>query len=125
MLTGGPGSGKTTTLNMVYDELVDSGKATVISPKKRFGCPEDFRCILQYGDKKVGMFTEGDYAEDIIYAIGYCEGAGCDVLLVANRNKARPLARVSGDSSNVVLEKTMPLSDASNLTDMNRILQHI
>lgn len=125
MLIGGSGSGKTTTLKMVYDELVNSGKATELVPKEKIEGTEDIRCILQYGDKKVGMFTEGDYAEDIIYAIGYYEGAGCDVLLVANRYKARPQARVSGNPSNVVLEKTMPLSDASNLTDMNRILQHI
>lgn len=125
MLMGTPESGKTTTLNMVYDELAKSG-ATVISNKSQLGKdPQDFKCILQYQGKRVGIFTMGDYYEEIIYALGYFEGMGCDVLIIANSNKSKPRDRVAADPANVIIDKTMPLSNASNTADMHKIIHNI
>lgn len=125
LLSGAPSSGKTTTLNKVYDELIGLG-AIPLRPKKQLGGnPNDFECVLTYMAKQIAIFTMGDFAIEVIHAMSFYEGMGCDVLIVANSNKTTPIKRLNRYPSNAHIRKTMPLNDKSNEADKNSIILHI
>lgn len=125
LLSGAPSSGKTTTLNKVYDELIELG-AVPLRPKKQLGGnPNDFECVLTYMAKQIAIFTMGDFAIEVIHAMSFYEGMGCDVLIVANSDKTMPVKRLSRYPSNVHIWKTMPLNNESNESDKNFIISHI
>ncbi|MDE5690663.1 MAG: hypothetical protein K2I13_00345 [Alistipes sp.] len=89
MLRGKDYSGKTTTLNLVYDELVNNRKAKVCSYVKLGWKGDDFACTLDYNNQKVAIFSMGDYVDDIRRAIDYYAHKSVDVLVIANRNKSQ------------------------------------
>ncbi len=60
ILHGKHNCGKTTTFNLLYDELIARG-AEIIMPKKDLPARKDFECILKYKEKKVALFSLGDY----------------------------------------------------------------
>lgn len=125
MLSGYGSSGKTTTLNMVYDELIRLG-ATVVRPKSGLGTdPKDFECVLNYRHKNVAIFTMGDYYIETIHAMSYYEGMSCDVLIVANSNKATAFNRLRRYPVNIPLSRTMPRTTANEIMDRNTIIRSI
>jgi tRNA uridine 5-carbamoylmethylation protein Kti12 len=92
LLSGRPSSGKSTTLNLLYDKLMESGKCSVISektPRDSF----DFECVLSYNNKTVAIYTSGDVYQWCVEAI--VKYANCDVLVLAYSNKfARSLEKI-------------------------------
>ena len=85
-LHGEHNSGKTTTINELYYRLLLEG-AKVIEPKKNLPAKDDFECILEFQNKRIALFSLGDYMYAIGAAIGYYTMANCDVLVVANSLK--------------------------------------
>lgn len=92
MLKGPNNSGKTMTLNLVYDELVNNRQAKIIEPRTAIS-NNDFSCLLEYKGLKVAIFSMGDYVKDInsIWnAIKNYTNKSADVLIIANSNKLIP-----------------------------------
>lgn len=126
MLIGDKDSGKTTTLNMVYDYLTKVVETKIIRSKTQLGGdPKDFECVLDYQGMKVAIFSMGDNIYDIIHAMSYYEGNESNILIVANRNKVYARKRLKRYPGSVEIMKTMPLSDASNKADMQAIIAEI
>ncbi|MDR1107707.1 MAG: hypothetical protein LBL19_01600 [Spirochaetaceae bacterium] len=122
MLTGPAQSGKTTTLNLLYDKITDKGSKNVLACKSVLGNPavNDFKCVVSYKDKKVAMYTMGDYYKAMIEAI--IEFANCDVLVLAyNNGFAAKLDEFTGSfQHHRVIQKT-----GSNGNDVEAILSEI
>lgn len=92
----GPSScGKTTTLNLVYEELISS--ATIASPrKKEGGDPNDFSVILTYKNLRIAIFSMGDFSKGVIGAIKWANKEECDYLIVAcNDRFVRPFREMA------------------------------
>ena len=88
----GPGScGKTTTLNLVYAELILAGATITTARVQAGGEPMDFETELLYSQKgktkKVAIFSMGDLANEVINAMTNYAGIGVDVLIVACNDK--------------------------------------
>jgi len=110
LLSGKPHSGKTGTLNKLYDELI-SDKYSVICPKEPVGGdPRDFECVLQQPGKKktVAFYTMGDILWLCHEAI--IKYAGTDVLILAYSDKFSDALNVTIKQydPHVVIEKTTP-----------------
>lgn len=125
MLSGDRNSGKTTTLNMVYDELLRLGATVIMSKSQLGGDPKDFECVLNYRHKNVAIFTMGDYYIETIHAMSYYEGMSCDVLIVANSNKSWATNRLKRYPVNVPLSRTMPRTTANEIKDRDEIIRNI
>lgn len=78
-LRGDNNCGKTTTLNLVWDDLLLRG-ATLISKTKVGADPKDFDGTLEYNGKKIAFFTQGDFAELTIKTIVRYDRLGFDLL---------------------------------------------
>ena len=81
-LRGKHNCGKTTTFNLLYDELCNKG-AEVLEPQSTLPGRDDFECILKYNNKKIALFSLGDYGFAPSSAIGYYTREECDILVVA------------------------------------------
>jgi ABC-type cobalamin/Fe3+-siderophores transport system ATPase subunit len=87
MLTGPNSCGKTTVLNLLYDDLTVNYGATVHTAKNQLGGnPNDFESVLIYKGKKVAIFTMGDYSNDVVAAMNKY-AATADVLIIACNSK--------------------------------------
>jgi hypothetical protein len=94
VLTGQEKVGKTTVLNLVYDDLIDSTKPNpwnIIHRKSTKGNPNqrDFSCVLEKNGKKIAFYTMGDYATHVIGAIDIFIGLDIEILLLACNNNCR------------------------------------
>jgi hypothetical protein len=122
MLTGPAQSGKTTTLNLLYDKITDKGSKNVLACKSVLGNPavHDFKCVVSYKDKKVAMYTMGDYPP--VFEESVIEFADYDVLVVAYNDKfAKRLEKFIGKFPHYrVIQKT-----DSNEDDLKAILSEI
>ena len=88
MLDGKSRSGKTTTLNYLYEAMVAPDGKNIIHPKTQVGAnPEDFECVLEYDGKKVAIFTMGDIMVEVNHAMSFYEGMDCDVLVCASNDR--------------------------------------
>ena len=123
MLKGKDNSGKTTTLNLVYDELVNNKNAKVCSYVKLGWKGDDFACTLAYKNLKVAIFSMGDYVEDIKRAIEHYRHTSADVLIIANRNKSQ-FDKLMQQPSNVPpIMKTKVRPALRNADNMNYAMQ--
>jgi Ni2+-binding GTPase involved in maturation of urease and hydrogenase len=90
ILRGNGDSGKSTTLNLVYDELTTSRYTSSISYKNTIGNPinKDFEAEVILTDKRViGFYTMGDYdVKYIISAIKNFQISKVDVLIIASNS---------------------------------------
>lgn len=131
MLKGASDSGKTTTLHLVYDELVNNSQAKVIeyaimgniAPNK----PKDFACILEYKDLKVAIYSMGDYVRGIKKAIKDYTNKSVDVLIIANSNKPQ-FDDLMTQKGNVLIMKSKvgpALQNADNIKYMQQIIDVI
>jgi hypothetical protein len=122
MLSGKSNSGKTTTLNLVYDYIIHA-HGTVISPKRMLGDTAylDFECVLGYKNKTVAIFSMGDLSGDVCGAFIKYNGQ-CDVLICAcNTRLVYPYQQIK-HYPNDIIAKTMPRNVVSNITDRDKIL---
>lgn len=133
MLSGPQSSGKTTTINMIYDELIDMYGAQPKEPRP-FPKPEnirdykDFEAILSYtketGEKlKIAFASMGDSSLEVLHYMSFYEGKECDVLICACRNYFRhPFKRLNMryEGKYQIINKNTPnIND--NLRAMNEI----
>ncbi len=135
MLKGPNDSGKTSTLHLVYNKLTSNKDVKHIENKKITSNPpnkiEDFACILEYDNKKVAIFTMGDYVKGkngIWNVINDYTNKSVDVLIIANSNK--PIPENSIRQHNYVLVIKMkalasPLHEAENKVYMQQIIDLI
>ena len=80
LLSGKPKTGKTTTLNIVYDFIKQDG-GKIINEKERLRSINDFKCVFLYNKKKVAIFNMGDFLKECIKAL--IEYSNQDVLVLA------------------------------------------
>jgi len=80
LLSGKPRKGKTTTLNMVYDFIMQNG-GKIINKKEKLLPKNDFKCVILYNNMKIAIFSMGDILKECIKAI--IEYSNQDVLVLA------------------------------------------
>lgn len=129
ILNGASNTGKTTTINYLFDKLISDG-AKIENPKSTLGGdPKDFEAILLYKGKRIGLFSMGDYSNQLSNAITkYDSTHMCDFFIFAlSNNKAminankkirhytNPLYNLKMTSKNAVTQDTLNHQDADSL----------
>jgi len=92
VLQGLPNTGKTRTLNLVYDMLVPNGVGVSTNRQPLGGDPRDFSDIVISGTQRIAFFTMGDYSTYLAKVIFDYDRQNCDVLVCAlstNTGKVR------------------------------------
>lgn len=127
MLSGPQNSGKTTTINMVYDAII-SASSIYRSKQILGGDMNDFEAVLDYiqngQTKRVAFFSMGDYSFEVVHAMSFYEGMGCDVLICTCRDYfSYPFQRLEAryDGIHPPIPKNFP-NDLDNKRAMNEIL---
>lgn len=126
----GPSScGKTTTLNLLYDQLIQNGSNVLRAKTRLGGCVDDFETVLLYNNKKIAIFTMGDFATEVMHAMSFYEGMGCDTLICAcNDRFVQPIYRLKNRYANQysIIKKTIsPNHIAANQADVATIISQI
>ena len=110
-LRGADSCGKTTTLNLVYDDLISKGAVVSVSKTQVGGDKKDFEAILTYKGKQVAIYTMGDYAYKTIEAIDKYDSLGVDVLICASNTRfKKPIKMILTYSSNIVVKSVASIS---------------
>jgi hypothetical protein len=125
MLHGQGSCGKTTTLNIVYAELIIAG-ATIRTPRSPVGGePMDFEVELDYTNKagknkRVAIYTQGDFSCCVIAAMKKYAAIGVDVLVIAcNCTFKKPLKQMSQyPGSSAPISKTSILPATRTLDEI-------
>jgi hypothetical protein len=133
MLSGPGNSGKTKTMNKLYDALIEKNDVSIICPRTQYGGdPDDFECTLCYRGKKVALFSMGDMARDIFRAIYFYEGRGCDILVcVCNDKYSTPPQCVKEDYTGRMIRKLVADREneedfeAKNKEDVKEIISNL
>ncbi|MBQ9463467.1 MAG: hypothetical protein IJU68_07435 [Bacteroidales bacterium] len=90
-LTGPSNSGKTTTLNRLYERLLKSGATDILPPNVCIDSPStDKEYYINWKGKKVGIVTMGDWSNVIIWYLGLYSGRTADVLIIADNRSTTP-----------------------------------
>ena len=129
----GPNScGKTTTLNLVYDEL-DKRGATIHSAVKLpvVTKNKDFECIINYGSLQVAIYSMGDYSRLTTAKIKEYELIGVDVLIIATNDRfVKPTILITSFTNHHIITKTIASPKthshiiSANTIDCNTIILH-
>jgi hypothetical protein len=131
MLTGPASSGKTTTLNKVYDTLTAScgavaGPKVSVQNTAKNAAKNDIDVVLWYKHKYIAVYSHGDVQQDCVEAI--VKHSDKDILILAYRDA---FAHLPGNidkypHTHTILEKTVaapPLTEAAaNTQDCNSII---
>jgi hypothetical protein len=109
VMLSGPGScGKTTVLNMVYNKIV-TPPAQIICEKSALGnTKKDFKCIVDYANKKIAIYTMGDYSKAIIRAIEKYSKLSepiVDILVIACNEKFKNPYKVIRKYEHIIVKK--------------------
>ncbi len=122
ILRGNGDSGKSTTLNMVYDELTTSRYVASVSFKRTIGnsINSDFEAEVVLTDTRViAFYTMGDYdVKYIIRAIKNFKESKVDILIIASNNNLFTHFNfvISNFPYNLVNKTTSnPVNDANNM----------
>jgi tRNA uridine 5-carbamoylmethylation protein Kti12 len=122
LLSGKPRTGKSTTFNLLFNELTQNGAKNIISDKKELGnsINKDFKCVVSYKGKEIAIFSMGDIYSAFIKAI--IEYSNRDVLVLAYSEKfAKELGEfIRGFSYHCVIRKT-----SSNENDCKSIIAEL
>lgn len=132
-LNGADSCGKSTTLNLVYDELVNNLGATVITSKVVLGNPihKDFECTIIYKSMKIAFFTMGDLSRESTEAIKKYQSLSIDILIIAINNKFVNPLKLIISFLHIIVPKTIanPKNstniDGANIGDCNTIISNI
>jgi hypothetical protein len=131
MLSGRDNCGKSTTLNLLYEEVKPAKDEDIISPKNILGNPKnrDFECIIRYENKTVAFFTMGDYSPPLCSVFTKYNKLNCDILVCAcNKKFDTPYERIC-NYPHVIIDKitTQCVADHeyANNIDKNKILMEI
>lgn len=123
MLYGPSESGKTTTINMVYEKLKNDSLSENVSPREVIE-DRDFKAIIQYNGQKVAFFSRGDYSREVNRIMTDYDKQNCDVLICAcNEKNILPLRRLQNVYMNVYPPiNKIEANDVDNLRAMNDIM---
>lgn len=103
-LIGPDSCGKTTTLNIVYQELLRLG-AISTNREQEGGNPNDFSDILIWQELRVAFFTMGDYSNAIVNSFLVYNNENCNFLVCAiNDRFVRPFRAIT-DFPNTQIRK--------------------
>lgn len=85
VLRGDAHCGKTTTLRMLYDELIT--QSTTLEPITEWGEPTnlDFCTMLLYNGCKVAIYSMGDLSRHTVAAVREYRAKGADILICSCR----------------------------------------
>lgn len=127
-----PNTGKTRTLNLVYDMLVPNGGG-VSTNRQVIGNPvqNDFSDIVIRGNQRIAFFTMGDYSTYLANAIYNYDRHGCDVSVCAlntNTAKVRANNALTQFNANRINKTIAPNATAelpTNTTDAQTIFNLI
>ena len=121
-LKGANSTGKSTTLNLVYDALM-STPGNKSTPKKTLGNPihRDFECtVTQTNGTKIGFYTMGDYSGHTLKAIDIFQQLNVDILVLATNAKfKKPTLRIGMFLGSHILQKSVahPKNKANNIAE--------
>jgi hypothetical protein len=121
LLSGAPHSGKTTTLNLVYNQMT-SGMPSLPTKTNPGGSSRDFECVFVYRGKQVAIFTMGDVLYRLTEAV--IKYIHVDVLILAHSTGGSTrntfAASVGKYPPHVVVQKTN-----NNQQDCATIISHV
>ena len=127
LLVGKPQTGKTTVLNLLYNELATNPDDIVAEKTQVGGRKDDFECVLKCTVSTrmltVGIFTMGDYLRECIRA-AHKYSQVVDVLVLAYSDKFKSgYGKIAGPyPRHFVVNKTVNSEimgrDQSNLKDV-------
>jgi len=130
-LRGPQNSGKTTTLKIVYDKLLEHGFKQPNSVRREIS-NGDFLAVLENDGKKIGIVTQGDYARrecSVKHHLRTLENLGCDVAICActtGYGKDGIQAAINAYPMHDYVEKkrvdNATLYDTANHEDANKIM---
>lgn len=130
VLQGMPNTGKTITLNLVHDLLLQSGGVST-NRRPLDGDPRDFTDIVIWKTMRVAFYTMGDYSNLLNRAVYSYAGQNCDVLICAlstntpkvNANKA--INRFNNTRINKTLANAQMTEQQANNADTQTIFNLI
>ncbi len=130
VLKGNSNIGKTTTLNIVYDNLINQGGLS--TNRQTIGNPNqnDFSDIVDWKNKKIAFYTMGDYSTYLKEAIYCYEKQKCDILVCAistnnpkvRANKALNEPRFNTNVVNKQVSSIKANENSYNQSDSNIII---
>lgn len=127
-LRGDSNQGKTATLNLVYNRILDPLNRGVSTCKKQEGGDKrDFSDIVNYKGQKVAFFSMADATKPLVSAIRNYDSLGIDILVCANNiNKTNQLKEINKFINDILLKTIAAPSNSANdlianTTDANTI----
>jgi len=126
LIAGKPNTGKSTTLNILYDKLTDKGARNIIEKRKPVGNKKenDFQCVINWNGKSVAIFSMGDILRDIINAI--IQYAHCDIIILAyNTSFSTKLDVVIEKKNNHCVIKKRAPTDADCNVVIGNIMKYL
>lgn len=136
ILRGYQGSGKTTTIRLVYDILLSRGAKIVVPRTKIMG--RDFYSVVRYKGKTIYICSEGDNKNDINSHIGIAISGH---IIYTNQNGENVNINVACDIyigashfadttfiskyNPVIIDKTGIKDDICNVKDAIKIIRNI
>lgn len=128
-LRGGNSTGKTTTLNIVYNDLINKG-AQIITPKSQLGGnKKDFESTISYNGLIISFYTMGDFAKKLKEAITKYDNNKIDIFICASNTKfVTPIKLILKHKNNLVtksLSTSIKNQKIENIKDSKIILNLI
>ena len=124
-LRGKHDSGKTTTITLIHQLLLQRGYRSVPGFPRRLGRGGDFMDIVEKGKQRIGLVTRGDIASWLNQDLQTINNANCQKCVCACRSYGRTVQVVMGYPHHLFVLKTISgqsLHGQSNLNDANRII---
>lgn len=106
MLFGRGKSGKTSTIKAIYDSL--KLYSNVLNYEEVGNADTDICCLLEYRNKRVALYSMGDYSNYICERMDESADNGCSIFVCAcNDRLSRPLKRIRRYKGSRVISKTL------------------
>lgn len=120
VLQGISNTGKTSTLNLVYNLLVPNGGGASTNRQPLGGDPNDFSDIVIRGNQRIAFYTMGDYSAYLANAIYDYDHQNCDILVCAlSTNTAKVRANNALNQFNTTRINKTIASNRNNPTTEN------
>jgi hypothetical protein len=117
----GPGSsGKTSTINLVYNRVLAAGGVSM-RRLQLGGNRHDFEDIVNYKGKKVAFFSMGDYSGALIAAIQRYNAIPVDVFVCATNTRfVKPIPFIRTFPHHHIIPKTIASATLSEVIANDR-----
>ncbi|ADQ83002.1 hypothetical protein J5295_08785 [Riemerella anatipestifer] len=110
-------TGKTTTIGLLYEKLLNNGGAST-NKQPLGGGPNDFSdIVINYKSLKIAIFTMGDYSTAISKAIVHYDNLGCD-FFICSLSKGKYKVRANNQINNypnIKIQKTISSQSISEI----------